>query len=70
MLKSTTGHLIDISGGPNLSLELVILIIKVKNVPFTTQTAVWHDSRVDVVVVLKLCNGQEVVPVILSFVDE
>ena len=53
-----------------MSLELVILIIKVKNVPFTTQTAVWHDSRVDVVVVLKLCNGQEVVPVILSFVDE
>jgi len=29
VLESTTGHLMDISGGPNSSLELVILIIKV-----------------------------------------
>ena len=28
-------HLMDISRGLNLSLELVILVIKVKNVPFT-----------------------------------
>ena len=30
-----TRHLIDISEGLNSSLELVILVIKVKNVPFT-----------------------------------
>jgi len=29
-----TGHLMDIFGGPNLSLELVILVIMVKNVTF------------------------------------
>jgi len=34
VLESTTGHLRDISGGPNSSLELVILVIMVKNVTF------------------------------------
>jgi len=29
VLESTTGHLMDIFGGPNSSLELVILVIKV-----------------------------------------
>jgi len=39
-----TGYLMDISGGPNLSLKLVILIIMVKNVTFIAQTAVWCDN--------------------------
>jgi len=39
-----TGHLMDISGGLNSSLELVILIIMVKNTTFIAYTAVWHDS--------------------------
>jgi len=35
-----------ISEGPNSSLELVILIIIVKNTTFIAQTAVWHNSDV------------------------
>jgi len=36
MLESMTGHLRNISGGLNLSLKLVILVIMVKNVTFIT----------------------------------
>ena len=38
MLKSITGHLMVISGRPNLSLELVILVIMVKNITFIVKT--------------------------------
>jgi len=34
VLESITGRLGNISGGPNLSLELVILVIMVKNTTF------------------------------------
>jgi len=34
MLEFTTGHLRNISGGPNSSLKLVILTIMVKNITF------------------------------------
>jgi len=48
MLDSMTGHLRNISGGPNLSLELVILIIKVKNITFIAKMAVWYDTAVSI----------------------
>jgi len=46
MLESMTGHLRNISERPNLSLELVILVIKVKNITFIAKMAVWHETGI------------------------